>query len=150
MRHKKILLTCVAVVAVVSVTLVLKFHIARRVSLASAYSRRTTLQQTYEHLSEHGPEITSLHTKMMLLGAYRHSEALLSHPLAPWWPQRTRGSYERMPYWKRPSRQEQFDRIHADHLEFLSEIGVTNSQTRAELFKRYVELMREANKTNGH
>ena len=134
-----------AIVTIVAV----KFHVDRRVYLAGAYSRRAALIQTYNHLGKHGPEITRLYSEMMLLGAYRHSEELLSHPLAPWWPRRTRGSYERVPFWRQPSRLEQLSAIRSDQQEFLIQIGITNRQQTAELFERYVEHMRKAN-TNLH
>lgn len=149
MKRNKILVIAAVVLVAIAVTVVVKFHIDRRVYLADSYARLGALSQTHEHFFKYGSELARLHTEMMLLGACRDSEEILSHPLAPWWPRPPRAPYKRVPFKIRHNRTEELSRVISKRLEFAEQIGVTNWQQEAELYSRYVQQINEANKTNG-
>jgi hypothetical protein len=145
MNRKRIIIIASAVLAFSVVTVGFKFHSDRRASLARAEGCRAALTQTYEQFSRHGPEIARIHTEIMLLGAHRHSEMLLEHPFARWWPPHTRGSYEHPPFWRYPTRRERLARVQSSFIKLQSELGVTNRQQEAELYTKYVEMIQKAN-----
>ncbi len=145
MKAKMALYLAAVTVAIAATGIVLRFQSDRRAAIARADGCRAALDQTLEQFSRYGPDVAFLHTEAMVLYAHRHYEMLQEHPFARWWPAHTHGSYERLPFWERPTRKERLNGVRARIGELHAELGMTNRQQEAELLAAYFDIVMEAN-----
>ena len=136
----------IAVAVVILLALIVegaKFYADRREQIAAYEVRLQTFRWVHSNLVEKGPEYARLHSEVMILGNYNGLEDIVSHPFAPWWPDRLNGATERGFFFSAQSRNEKIRALHNAREEFQGSIGVTNRQDETKLFKRMVEMMNE-------